>query len=132
MTDTFECPIAEQHGKPFRYCPFKGCGWHEPIPPADGAALIAAERVRQIDMEYFTPEHDAEHTRCQMAVAARGYVYAAVVQVNSGMATNTPTGDGHWPEGWDWKPSPDPIRNLVRAGALIAAEIDRLQRGMPT
>jgi hypothetical protein len=37
-----------------------------------------------------------------------------------------------WP--WDpswWKPSPDPIRNLVKAGALIAAEIDRLQRRQP-
>ena len=36
----------------------------------------------------------------------------------------------YWP--WDmkwWKPSDeDPIRNLVKAGALIAAEIDRLQR----
>ena len=34
-----------------------------------------------------------------------------------------------WP--WDhewWKPSDDPVRNLVKAGALIAAEIDRLQR----
>jgi hypothetical protein len=34
-----------------------------------------------------------------------------------------------WP--WDaewWKPSPDSVRNLVKAGALIAAEIDRLQR----
>lgn len=34
---------------------------------------------------------------------------------------------------WPWDPSwlklsPDPIRNLVKAGALIAAEIDRLQR----
>lgn len=26
-----------------------------------------------------------------------------------------------------WKPDPDPVRNLVKAGALIAAEIDRLQ-----
>jgi hypothetical protein len=34
-----------------------------------------------------------------------------------------------WP--WDnkyWKPSEDKVRNLVKAGALIAAEIDRLQR----
>lgn len=33
-----------------------------------------------------------------------------------------------WP--WDpswWKPSPDPVANLVKAGALIAAEIDRLR-----
>lgn len=32
-----------------------------------------------------------------------------------------------WDEEW-WKPSEDPVRNLVKAGALIAAEIDRLQR----
>jgi hypothetical protein len=37
-----------------------------------------------------------------------------------------------WKNGfpWDykwWKPSKDPIKNLVKAGALIAAEIDRLQ-----
>jgi hypothetical protein len=35
-----------------------------------------------------------------------------------------------WDQDW-WKPSPDPIRNLVKAGALIAAEIDRLQRLAP-
>jgi hypothetical protein len=31
-----------------------------------------------------------------------------------------------------WKPSTDPIRNLERAGALIAAEIDRLERARCT
>lgn len=35
-----------------------------------------------------------------------------------------------WDENW-WKPSLDPIRNLVKAGALLAAEIDRLQRSKP-
>jgi len=34
-----------------------------------------------------------------------------------------------WPWGSEWwKPSKDPIRDLVKAGALIAAEIDRLQK----
>jgi hypothetical protein len=34
----------------------------------------------------------------------------------------------YWPWEWSfWKPR-DPVRNLVIAGALIAAEIDRLQR----
>ena len=34
-----------------------------------------------------------------------------------------------WPWGSEyWKPSEDPVRNLVKAGALIAAEIDRLNR----
>ena len=23
------CPEREAHGRPFRYCPVKGCGWHE-------------------------------------------------------------------------------------------------------
>lgn len=37
------------------------------------------------------------------------------------------------PNGWpwpveSWKPSPEPARNLEKAGALIAAEIDRLER----
>jgi hypothetical protein len=37
------------------------------------------------------------------------------------------------PKDWPWdlswlKPSPDPKHNLVKAGALIAAEIDRLNR----
>ncbi len=47
-------------------------------------------------------------------------------------AGNAKLPSGHqWPEDWEaeaWKPSADPVRNLVKAGALIAAEIDRLQR----
>jgi hypothetical protein len=30
--DTFVCPEAESHGRAFRYCPVKGCGWMEPKP----------------------------------------------------------------------------------------------------
>lgn len=40
---------------------------------------------------------------------------------------NPSTTNPRWP--WareDWKPDENPIRNLVKAGALIAAEIDRL------
>lgn len=41
---------------------------------------------------------------------------------------NVPS-DGEWPFDAEWwKPSNDPVRNLVKAGALIAAEIDRLLR----
>jgi hypothetical protein len=32
-----------------------------------------------------------------------------------------------WPWSFEWWKPKDRIRNLVRAGALIAAEIDRLQ-----
>lgn len=38
-----------------------------------------------------------------------------------------PTYDWPWARKW-WKPSPDPIRNLVKAAALLMAEIDRLIR----
>jgi hypothetical protein len=48
--------------------------------------------------------------------------------------TNPETPPPNWP--WDakwWKPSVDHVRNLVKAGALIAAEIDRMiaARKMP-
>lgn len=95
-----------------------------------GVGMIADERLRQIKVEGWTPEHDDEHSSCQMADAAKGYLLCAVL-----LQRGTPMSDRRiglapgWP--WDvesWKPSPDPIRNLVKAGALIAAEIDRLQR----
>ena len=92
-----------------------------------GAELIAAERMRQIESEGWTPEHDGTHTAGQMTAAARCYAKAAQLQVCNLLMAPRP--DFIWP--WDgewWKPSPDPIRNLVKAGALIAAEIDRLQR----
>lgn len=84
----------------------------------DGAELIAQERQRQIDGEGWTPEHDATHRSGQLARAGAAY------------ALHVTRGDGKqfWPFSDGWKPSPDPIRALVKAGALIAAEIDRLQR----
>lgn len=88
----------------------------------DGAALIAAERRRQVEAEGWTPEHDDAHDSGEMAVAATFYL-------------DPPLGSG-WgegaPDGWPWEPEAwkpkDQVSNLIRAGALIAAEIDRLQR----
>lgn len=115
----------------------------------NGSERIAAERKRQVEQEGYTPEHDAEHhadgkemlaaARCYMQVSwlagyfiehyrepdysdaqRRGMFYERVHE--SGFHRD-------WP--WEpeaWKPSDDPIRNLEKAGALIAAEIDRLLR----
>lgn len=93
----------------------------EPAPAAMsvGADMITVERYRQMTAEGWTAEHDDEHDRGQLLRATKAYLD----EVFSG------TGLRHWP--WDrshWKPSTDPIRNLVKAGALIAAEIDRLTR----
>lgn len=85
----------------------------------NGAELIAAERQRQIEGEGWTAEHDDKHDNGELARAAVCYAEGG-------------TGVGlHeiWP--WfqeEWKPSGDRVRDLTKAGALIAAEIDRLQR----
>jgi hypothetical protein len=91
-----------------------------------GIELIADERERQVSQEGWTPEHDNEHEECELTEAA--VCYALTGREVALQATVCPNPSG-WP--WDmksWKPSPDPIRNLVKAGALIAAEIDRLNR----
>ena len=84
-----------------------------------GIEIISEERQRQISVEGWTSEHDDTHSKNQLAEAAICYTIHAI----SG------GGDGLWP--WDktwWKPSSNPIKDLTKAGALIAAEIDRLQR----
>lgn len=98
---------------------------------SSGIELIAAERKRQIEVEGWTSEHDDSHTRGQIAAAAECYADAARLQICfPGQDWSKGIEAGRW---WPWsvswwKPSTDPIRNLEKAGALIAAEIDRLLR----
>lgn len=94
-----------------------------------GAELIAAERQRQVAAESWMPEHDDNYTNNELALAA--YAYCLPEDERPGVTDScgkfTPAG-WPWGQSW-WKPSPnDRIRELVKAGALIAAEIDRLQR----
>ena len=95
-----------------------------------GVDLISAERNRQIAYEEYSLNHDDEHTEGELGLAAIAYI-----QADDGdrwayeheHCVYTPA-FSYWP--WEisfWKPQ-DRIRNLVRAGALIAAEIDRIQR----
>lgn len=94
----------------------------------NGVELIAAERDRQVNQEGYTREHDDEHDDAALLNAAWAYLLASrqIVTKQPGWLHRVPAA---WPWGraW-WKPSDDPVRNLVKAGALIAAEIDRLQR----
>ena len=91
-----------------------------------GIERISAERQRQIEKEGWTPEHDDEHREGELARAAACYALPPKAYEIEGLPPAI------WPRGWDrkwWKPSPDNrIRELEKAGALIAAEIDRLQR----
>ncbi|KAB2676748.1 hypothetical protein F9K85_09640 [Brucella tritici] len=119
---------------------------------------VLAERKRQVEAEGWTPEHDDTHTGGEMAGAAACYalygatynapshypprkVYAAVAEARRNaekdvettreavrMAIGAPKAPKNWP--WNaewWKPS-DRRRNLVKAAALILAEIERLDR----
>ncbi len=84
-------------------------------------------------MEGWTPLHDSEHTHGQMAAAAIVYTDTALARITYGEpAQESKIADvmmERWPWDEEWfKPHADPVRNLVKAGALIAAEIDRLQR----
>lgn len=85
-----------------------------------GVARIAAERQRQLDAEGYRDEHDDDHVGGELARAAA--VYAIPPRHRD------PSIKSYiWP-GWRFKPSADRIRELEKAGALIAAEIDRLER----
>lgn len=90
-----------------------------------GAELIAAERRRQVEEEGWTERHDDLHTDGALAVAATHYARPPEQRVLRTPNRPVPVG---WPwEDGAWRPG-DRVRELVKAGALIAAEIDRLQR----
>lgn len=96
----------------------------------NGSELITAERQRQICEEGFTPECDERYSHCELLDAAICYagVAGSIVLGTDGGKEAAVGLLQSWP--WPpscWKPTSDPISNLVKAAALIAAEIDRLQ-----
>jgi hypothetical protein len=104
--------------------------------PLSGVDMIAAERARQVSEEGWTPEHDDQHEGGEIARAAACYAYVAsctdlvreVDALSKDGASDIVMIRRSWSWDWKfWKPK-DRIRDLVRAGALCAAEIDRLLR----
>jgi len=102
----------------------------------NGIQSIAAERRRQIVSEGWTAEHDDEHKDESLALVAA--LYAApgpLFEVNDHRSDDgfgRIRFDDPWPASWDtrWDKRWDHDRRrcLAIAGALIAAEIDRLDR----
>lgn len=88
-----------------------------------GMSLIAAERRRQVEVEGYGADHDRDEVSESLVRAAVCYATPAYRRVMLGRRAPI-----DWP--WEadyWKPTPDDrVRELVKAGALIAAEIDRL------
>jgi hypothetical protein len=107
-----------------------------------GVERIAKERQRQIDAEGYDAAHDDEHDDEELAIAAACYAMPERIYVEQRTA-----GQIHFVDPFPWvgqdarpHPSrgnfPEPeratlkqrMRLLEKAGALIAAEIDRLER----
>lgn len=82
---------------------------------------IATERQRQQDDEGWDTEHDDQHTEGTLAAAAGCYALLA-----ADIKMSNPPEFWPWEKKW-WHPK-NPRRDLIRAAALIVAEIERLDR----
>lgn len=92
---------------------------HKTLPLPAAITDIIAERQHQQSAEGWTPEHDDEYSGGQLIKAATCYA-------NSTEWFTSPPLLWPWVAEW-WKPT-TPRRDLVKAGALIAAEIERIDR----
>jgi hypothetical protein len=85
---------------------------------------VLAERRRQVDKEGWSSGHDDDHCNGELAAAAATYAFSAATACRWYAAD--PIGFWPWDPSW-WKPT-TPRRDLVKAGALILAEIERHDR----
>lgn len=81
---------------------------------------VISERQRQRAVEGWTSEHDDAYQNSELADAAACY---AINAHNQGLST-----PAHCPWAPDWWKQSGPRRDLVKAGALILAEIERIDR----
>lgn len=91
---------------------------------------IAAERKRQVESEGWSAEHDDKHDHGEMRNAAAAYAMTpSARQVSKlNMYHGDTIRDRIWPWSREWWKPKDHRRDLVRAGALIIAEIERMNR----
>jgi hypothetical protein len=104
-----------------------------------GIELIAAERQRQIDVERYRAYNDDKQTSGELAIAAACYAvhdindHGAHFEVLRLYGHGDPR-EGECEDAWPWGADFDkreehsPLRKRIIAGALMAAEIDRMLR----
>lgn len=109
--------------------------WEAAVPTA-AVFDVLQERNRQQSVEGFTIEHDDAHSDRGLLKAAQAYVehvrsrswtigdYGA-----HNYQTDPPPICWPWERSW-WKPK-DSRRDLVRAAALLLAELERMDRASP-
>ena len=99
---------------------------------------VINERQRQVFGEGWTEAHDDKHSDGSLAQAA--CCYANIAATHSYLCSKEPipecidyislNPECRWPRSWAkhwWKPT-TPRRDLVKAAALLIAEIERLDR----
>jgi hypothetical protein len=102
-------------------------------------AEIAVERHRQIEVEGWTPGHDDGHAYGELAMAAAAYachtehreqIDVFAERVGGGRSRVGWFLPHHllWPWASEWWKPTSRRRDLVKAAALIIAEIERLDR----
>jgi hypothetical protein len=86
---------------------------------------VRLERERQVSVEGWSAAHDAAHSSGELALA--GSCYALVAGVSDAERSSLVS---VFPPRWPWSPSwwkpKDRRRDLVRAAALIVAELERM------
>ena len=113
---------------------YQGEEYRLPFAPSRGALAIVAERQRQMTAEGWTPEHDAEHVNGEMAMAAACYAAPELIFVPRMPASGilSERSGENFISAWPWDAQYDKRgkqtrrRALEKAGALCAAELDRL------
>lgn len=91
-------------------------------------ADVFLERCRQVDIEGFHANHDDEHTEGQLAMAAACYVLPDAVGSPSATGVRALSSPLVWPWEWRWFKRGKRRRDLVKAAALLIAEIERVDR----
>lgn len=102
----------------------------------NGLEHISEERKRQQEDLKWTPENDDRYINNELGNAATAYLLANDLEIVSEDPMKNVTisvmmrRDMFWPfKDYSFKPSPeDRVKELAKAGALIAAEIDRINR----
>jgi hypothetical protein len=92
------------------------------LAPARGVVReIEIERIRHLDKEGWSKEHDDLHDCEQLAIAAA--CYAVPQYLDAEMDQLWP-----WDARWDKRAKHDTRKRLIIAASLIVAEIERLDR----
>lgn len=98
---------------------------------SQAAIDVTAERRRQMEVEGFCTRQDDEYVKGELPAAAIVYALAHSKCGKLTLGEFTGLADRLWPFAPAWLKAGDKRRDLVKAAALLIAEIERLDRAKP-